>query len=158
MQRWKWIVWSSQKNWRFNFKHWGATQYNDKEAKDTWWLPAGVFGILWNENENKQTNEHNNWTLFPICRTSARASLPPFSLLSFTWCMLTSKARAASRSTKPFNVSRTFSRPYNIFDIWPHAYIRRRHWYMLWHWLSNPGWGELLSVAGLLWRGHWRAP
>ena len=64
-QRWKWIVRSSQKNWRFNFKHWGATQYNDKEAKDTWWLPAGVFGILW--------NEHNNWTLFPICKTSDRS-------------------------------------------------------------------------------------
>ena len=91
------------------------------EANDTWWLPTGVFGVLWNENENKQTNEHNNWTLFPICRTSARASLPPFSLPSFTWCMLTSKARSASRSTKPFNVSRTFSRPccnvYSIYDL-----------------------------------------
>ena len=56
-QRWKWIVRSSQKNWRFNFKHWGATQYNDKEAKDTWWLPAGVFGITVLKRKRKFTNK-----------------------------------------------------------------------------------------------------
>ena len=37
--------------------------------------------------------------------------------------MLISKARAASRSTKPFNVSRTFSRPYNIYSIYDLTHI-----------------------------------